>query len=102
MGELVNMCENSFRFLKALFRIFGNQLVLHNKSEQRYMYGSDAKRYSDNSHRDSRLDVLIEAEQVRGIILVLQGHQPRIGRFAVSGLDPVDSLIGLIVDIDLA
>jgi len=31
------MCENSFRFLNALFRIFGNQLVLHNNSEQRYM-----------------------------------------------------------------
>jgi hypothetical protein len=33
MGELVNMCENSFRFLNALFRIFGNQLVLHNNSD---------------------------------------------------------------------
>lgn len=66
------------------------------------MYRSDAKRYSDHSHGDSRLDVLIEAEQVRGIICVLQGHQPRIGRFAVRGLDPVDSLISLVVDIDLA
>jgi len=25
------MCENSFRFLNALFRIFDNQLVLHHK-----------------------------------------------------------------------
>src|SRR6266567_2849166 len=33
MGSLANMCDSSFRFLNALFRIFDNQLVLHNKSD---------------------------------------------------------------------
>jgi hypothetical protein len=32
---LANICNSSFRFLNALFRVFGNQLALHNKSEQR-------------------------------------------------------------------
>src|SRR6266516_2907973 len=43
MGELVNMCENSFRFLKARFRIFGNQLLLHNKSELPFAWWSYGK-----------------------------------------------------------
>jgi hypothetical protein len=35
MGSLANICDSSFLFLNAMFKIFGNQLLLHYKSETR-------------------------------------------------------------------
>jgi len=53
--------------------------------------------------RSSRwLDVLVEPEEVRGIVLVLQGHQPGILAWAVGCLDPVHVVLRFVVDIQTA
>src|SRR2546427_2048051 len=43
----------------------------------------------------TRLDVLVEAEQIGRIVLVLQRDQPRILLWAIGSLDPSDTLVGL-------
>src|SRR3989442_804552 len=43
----------------------------------------------------TRLDVLVEAEQIGRIVLVLQREQPRILLWAIRSLDPSGALVGL-------
>ena len=49
-----------------------------------------------------RLDVLVEPEEIRGIVLVLHGHQPRILDWAVGRFDPVHVVLRLVIDIQAA
>jgi hypothetical protein len=46
-----------------------------------------------------RLDVLVEVEEVRQIILVLQRHQPLAVR-PVDRFDPICALLAEVVDVD--
>ena len=55
------------------------------------------------SHR--RLDVLVELEQIRWVVFILQGNQPLVFLGAIGGQDPLSALVGLlpqIVDVHAA
>src|SRR5215207_1842340 len=47
-----------------------------------------------------RLDVLVDAEEVAGVPLVLQGHEPGVLLGPVAGPDPLFALVGFEVQVD--